>query len=186
MARSVKSVESVLTELGPPPCAWTAMQVRMARPVRMPPSGLHSGRLVRESRNERSPRSFVWLSGLDVGEPVQLWPVPCSESTELAEKRSLALPRCRHRSCCTMCLVNTPRQRNVAPWRISSSRASSPSRLMQVRFPTSMTNSRTPRSAASAFHAFLSSVVQGTISLPSRTNRHCADVSRTEIFSIVG
>jgi hypothetical protein len=80
--------------------------------------------------------------------------------------------------------MSTPLQQNLAPSFINSRRAFSPSWLMTVTFLRSATNAGPPTCPLAACHAVLSSVTQGAISLPSRTNRRSVRRSITEIFNM--
>src|SRR5260370_32564925 len=64
-------------------------------------------------------------------------------------------------SCFSTCLMRTPPQVNFAPFFIRSKIASSPSRLMAVRFPRSMSSLRVSRSWVAVLQGLPSSGTQG-------------------------
>jgi len=81
--------------------------------------------------------------------------------------------------------VRTPSQANFAPSFIRSNIASSPSRLITVRLPTSTTSLRPSRSRLAFFHVVRNSSTQGSMSLPSTFSLRCDRLSMMEILNML-
>jgi hypothetical protein len=83
-----------------------------------------------------------------------------------------------------ICFVNMPRERNVTPALINSSKRFSPAWLIAVRFLKSITSSRSWRSDLAFSQAVLNSPAQDAMRLPSKINRRCVWFSAMEILGM--
>jgi hypothetical protein len=88
-------------------------------------------------------------------------------------------------SCFSTCLMRTPPQVNFAPFFIRSKIASSPSRLMAVRFFRWMTKLRLSRSWLAFLQLLPSSATQGPTRVPSTIKVRRDGVSSMEILNMV-
>src|SRR6202795_5132432 len=87
-------------------------------------------------------------------------------------------------SCLSTCLVRMPPRENFAPSLIRSRIAASPSILMTVRLPRSMTSLRPPSSCLAVLQFVRSSPTHDPMRVPSTTSVRCDRVSMVEILNI--